>query len=346
MSMWDFVRDPAGVLKLLEAGIERGVAESALLQGSRLTRAQLDDPNAELTAAQELRVIDNLMRLLRRPPGLGLDIGLRCHFSTFGMWGYGLIASATIGDAVDMALRYIHLTFAYSVIEKVVKDGLVTLVFSPPDITPGLRRFVVEREMGTAVALLQDVGGPSFGLGEFNLEAGKGRLFLVPEHLRRIGGARTSASGSTFHLSFPARLLDARPATANPTTAAMCEQVCRRLLERRGAATHVSELIKEYLTVSTSPSIPTLEAITRLTNTSKRTLKRKLQREGQNFRALVSNGRSALAAELVADRDHALADVAARLGYSSPSCFSQAFKRWHGMSPSAYRRAAREGLPD
>jgi AraC-like DNA-binding protein len=339
MSFWDFARDPSGVLKLLEVGAERGVEQVALLQGSRLTFDQLQDPNCALSAVHELRVIDNLLRLLGRPPGLGLEVGLRCHFSTFGMWGYGLISSATLGDAVDMALRYIHLTFAYSVIEKVIRDEEALLTFSPPDLAPNLKRFVVEREMGTAAALLQDIGGPGFRLSGFFLQGGRGRLYGVPERLQTIGGARVSTNGPHYHLSFPAKWLDYKPLTANPTTAAMCDQVCRRLLERRRAATQVSELIKEYLTVSTSPAIPTLGTISKLTNTSERTLKRRLQREGQTFRSLVSDGRSVLAAELVRDPRQTMSDIAARLGYSSPSCFSQAFKRWHGVSPSEYRKS-------
>jgi len=121
MSLWDFARDPASVLTLLEVGKERAVDEQVLLQGTRLKRAQLDDPNSELSAAQEMRVIANLLKELGHPPSLGLEIGLRCHFTSFGMWGYGLIASASLGAAVDLALRYLQLTFAYCVIEKVIR---------------------------------------------------------------------------------------------------------------------------------------------------------------------------------------------------------------------------------
>lgn len=340
MSLWDYARDPASVLMLLTVGAERGVDERALLRGTRLTRDQLDDPNAELSAAQEMRVIANLLKALGQPPSLGLDVGLRCHFTVFGMWGYGLISSATLGDAVDMALRYIQLTFAYSVIEKVVRGDEALLVFSPPDMPAGLRRFVVEREMGTAVALLQDAAGPALRLTGFNLAASKGRTHAVADRFRNVGGVAVSCVGDRYHLSFPGALLGYRPPLANPTTAAMCEQACQRLLERRRAGMQVSELVKEYLEVSASPSLPTLDTISRLTNTSGRTLKRHLLREGHSFRALVAEGRSQLAAELVRDTTQTLADVAERLGYSSPSCFSQAFKRWHGVSPSAYRKAS------
>ncbi|MEX4002153.1 AraC family transcriptional regulator ligand-binding domain-containing protein [Paraburkholderia sp. EG285A] len=39
---------------------------------------------------------------------LGLEVGARYHFATYGMWGYGLNASATAADA--LALRYLPLT--------------------------------------------------------------------------------------------------------------------------------------------------------------------------------------------------------------------------------------------
>lgn len=340
-SIWRFARDPAGVLQLLACGAAHGVHEATLLAGSRLRREQLDDPNAELSPAQELKVIDNLLRALGRPPGLGLQIGLGCHFSTFGMWGYGLICSANLGQAVDMALRYIHLTFAYSVIEKVVRGDEVRLNFSPPDIAPGLRRFVVEREMGTALALMQDAAGPGFRLTAFHLQAGRGRIHQVPERLRQIGGVAVTQSDAPCHLAFDRRWLDFRPATANPTTAAMCEQVCQRLLERRQAAGQVSEMLRDYLAVSTAPVLPTLAALSQLTHASPRTLKRRLREEGSGFRELVNQQRAQLAAELVGGSDRPLAEIAERLGYASPSCFSQAFRRWHGRSPSAYRQDAR-----
>lgn len=136
----------------------------------------------------------------------------------------------------------------FSVIKKVNRDDEALLTFSPPDLAPTLRRFVVEREMGTAVALLRDVGGPRFRLSVFFLQGGRGRFYGVPDRLKTVGGIQVSTNGSHYYLSFPAKWLDYKPVTANPTMATMCDQACRRLLERRHAVSQVSELIKEYLT--------------------------------------------------------------------------------------------------
>ena len=50
--------------------------------------------------------------------------------------------------------------------------------------------------------------------------------------------------------------------------------------------------------------------------------------------------RIARAAELLRDTDDPIADIATRIGYDSVPSFSNAFKRWKGTSPGAFRRAA------
>ena len=52
---------------------------------------------------------------------------------------------------------------------------------------------------------------------------------------------------------------------------------------------------------------------------------------------------------LLADTNHSLSQISHMLGFSSPSYFSQSFRKLEGISPMEYRkrqRAAREGHPD
>jgi len=63
MSFRDFTRGPASALLQLEFGREKGLSATEMLAGSGLTHMQLGDPNMELTADQELRLISNLLAL-------------------------------------------------------------------------------------------------------------------------------------------------------------------------------------------------------------------------------------------------------------------------------------------
>ena len=86
------------------------------LEGSRITQAHLRMPHVEIAAAQELGVIVDLVRRLGDPTRLGLDTGLDFHFATYGVWGLALVSSALGREAVQLALRSLPLTHAFTTI--------------------------------------------------------------------------------------------------------------------------------------------------------------------------------------------------------------------------------------
>jgi AraC-like DNA-binding protein len=45
-----------------------------------------------------------------------------------------------------------------------------------------------------------------------------------------------------------------------------------------------------------------------------------------------------MSTRLLESRELAVYEVAFLLGYSEPSTFHRAFRRWHGASPNEYRR--------
>jgi len=68
-----------------------------------------------------------------------------------------------------------------------------------------------------------------------------------------------------------------------------------------------------------------------------RSLQRRLALLGTSFERLVDDWRKGQALELVADPAQGTSEIAVRLGYTDPSHFIRAFRRWKGMSPTAFR---------
>jgi AraC-like DNA-binding protein len=338
MSFWDFTRSPASARLLVDFGHERGVSHAALLARTGLTDTQLDDPNVEVTAAQELRLTGNLLRSLGQPPGLGLEVGLRYHFSAYGVWGYGLIASATARDALALAMRFLPLTYAFTVITYREEPDAGVLDFGAPELPDALSRFCVERDMAAAATLLQETAGGDFALSRFTLQAARAtsaRHATTPA--LRIGGVEPEYSARSNSLAFARAYLDRPLPHANPTTVSMCEQMCSRLLDARRTRIGTSTMIRHYLNATWGGGPLSLEEMARMMNTSARTLKRRLQEDGTTFRNLVNESRSAMAETLLSDARLTLTEIAERLGYSDLSSFSQAFKRWYGLAPQVYR---------
>lgn len=74
-----------------------------------------------------------------------------------------------------------------------------------------------------------------------------------------------------------------------------------------------------------------------------RTLQRRLEELGLNFRQVVEDVRRTSAERYLRDTDMTLAEMAAALGFADHASFNRAFKRWTGSSPGAYRRAQQQG---
>ena len=100
MAYWDTPRAPTSAALLVRTGTEHGVAAETCLRGTALRPGHLDDPHTEVSAAQELAIIGNLLEALDHPTGLGLEVGAQYHLTTYGMWGFALISNSTPRSAL------------------------------------------------------------------------------------------------------------------------------------------------------------------------------------------------------------------------------------------------------
>lgn len=73
------------------------------------------------------------------------------------------------------------------------------------------------------------------------------------------------------------------------------------------------------------------------------TLHRRLKEEGQSFGEIKEERRRNLAVSLLKKTDLVVTDIAHRVGYSEPSAFFRAFKKWYGKTPSEIRGIQRSG---
>jgi AraC-like DNA-binding protein len=90
---------------------------------------------------------------------------------------------------------------------------------------------------------------------------------------------------------------------------------------------------------------PSMETVAQALGTSERSLQRRLAEAGTSFVALLGEVRRELACERLVHTDMEVAELSFLLGFSDASAFHRAFKRWEGVTPLEYRRAARARRP-
>ena len=86
---------------------------------------------------------------------------------------------------------------------------------------------------------------------------------------------------------------------------------------------------------------PTTASTAEQLSVNVRTLSRRLAREGTSYQAILDDVRYAMACELLAVTDMTIGEIADALCYSAHGPFIDAFRRWSGVVPSAWRSVAR-----
>ncbi|MEV6874671.1 AraC family transcriptional regulator [Amycolatopsis sp. NPDC051128] len=334
-------RSTASAALLTEFAAEHGLPAERCLRGTGLSPADLEDPDAEIDAAQELALIGTLVRELAHVPALGLAAGRRYHLTTYGLLGLAVISSPTLGQAIDVGLSYLDLTFMFTpfTVEHVGHGLRATLDQRPlagagPDVT----RFLAEREMAAVVTFVRDLiglGRPIIQLDFQHPEPAYGAAVYERVFGVRPAFGRPVTCGVITAEALRTPLLQAEPRTAE-LSRRQCEQ--RRAALYRPAPANVAEKVRDRLRrgLERGAGIPTPRQVAAELNLGERSLRRALRAEGTSFSALVIEVATAFARSLLAE-GHTVEAVAGTLGYASASGFSHAFKRWTGTTPGAAR---------
>jgi len=79
---------------------------------------------------------------------------------------------------------------------------------------------------------------------------------------------------------------------------------------------------------------------------ARRTFNRRLSQYGTTYQQVLEAVRVEAAQQLLRETALSIGDIAGALGYTEPSAFVRAFRRWMSTPPGAWRRQAVESAPD
>ncbi len=323
-------RGAASTLLLVRLGEEHGLPSEVCLAGTGLELATLLRPGAEITAEQELSVLHTLVRA-RPAIDLAVQAGRRYHLTTYGIWGFALASSATVGQALDVGLRFVDLSFALCRLQVERDDVEVRLVLDDAAVPADVRAFVVVRDLVALTTLAGELMAGALALRRVEV--------TMPELPPTWPLPDTLPARRRTLVALDLQALDLPLPQADELTAAATRAQCRDLLAARRRRTGVAAQVRDALT-AVPQAMPPLPRVAESLAMSERSLRRRLAAEGTSYRALAEEVRELLADELLR-AGLAVGQVAGRLGYAETASFTHAFTRWKGCSPTAHRA----GLP-
>ena len=333
------VHAPYKIALLVRIAREDGLDAAALLAGTELTPADLDNPDVRTSTRQFMLACRNALEL-GASPELPFRMGAQVRLSSYGLYGYAMLTSATVRDALRFSVRYHSLTTPTWRMHLHEADGEAVWTFRDRlglDVDDALYRFLYELQLSAHKSLAKDLWDepPPRALSHARY-----RRPLHAELYDEWLGHDVEFGQAENQSRFGAAALNAPLPMHHPLTATMVRDMCDRLLEEAhttsgGLARHV------YRTLATQPGrFHDMDELARALNTSPRTLRRHLQAEGTSYQRILDDVRCNLAKHYLQDTRMTSEDIATALGFSDSANFRHAFHKWACQSPSEYRRRA------
>lgn len=250
---------------------------------------------------------------------------------------YLFLSSETFGAGLRHALRYVRLLSDTLSARLDLEGELAVLTLSVEPETP---RHFPEMLAGAVIRLFAALTENDFRPHEVRFMHAEG---ATAERYQEVYGCPVRLGAESCALVFDAAVLDKASRHAAPELLRMHESLARRQLaevERLDLVRQVRELIAELLVDGGA----TLEQVASRLNMPARRLRERLAMAGVRFNDLITDYRCRLAKELLLKTDERIEVIVERTGFSEPSTFYRAFKRWVGETPVEFRKRGKGEL--
>lgn len=307
---------------------ERGFPEAVSLAGTGI-----DLTMERISYRQRIAQLDNMLGLLGAD-GAWLESPRSVSISDYGLLGYAMMSSATLEQAVQIAVRYHRTAGAMFDLQFAVESDEAVLRIEHLLPAGRVGQYTVE-ELFVGISrliglLLGDAHVPKRILLNYDAPAYQAKY-------EDCFGSQVLFGQSHCEYRFDARLLPLPLAEADANTARICEESCRKLLTQMEIDEDIISRIC-HLLLSTPGEFPKLDSVAQRLSLGARTLRRRLNELGTSYQKILDDVRRELAIEYLQTTNLTVQEIAELLGYSEVTNFRRAFMRWVELSPYQYRK--------
>ncbi|MHB2206558.1 AraC family transcriptional regulator [Methylobacterium sp. CM6257] len=326
---------PVGFIHLDTVSVELGADLDALAAEAGLDPRLFDD-SSRLVPFTALSRLMALAADHTRCPHLGLLIGQHTTLTSLGPLGLLLRNSNTLGDALRALEAHLCVRNRGAEIVLHVHHDIAVLsyVLHEPEVEGAPQQS--EWGLAEAANLIRALCSPDWAPLEVLLPRSAPRdtapyrgFFRAPVRFDQEGAA----------LVVEAQLLEERIVGADPAVRQHVEDRIRQLEAKEPSS--LADDLRHQLRIMVTRQRCKAERVARQCRVTRRTLSRRLKAEGTTFRQLATEARFRVAKQLLADTALSLTQISTALNFSEPAAFTHAFRRWTGVTPTAWRQANR-----
>ncbi|HTN34664.1 MAG TPA: AraC family transcriptional regulator [Marinobacter sp.] len=330
------LRDAGVMLRLIyEAMKRRGIDTKAIfnrlgVDEDYVNTDQLRTPhNAQLYFWQVVEDVSG-------DPDVGLHLGQLLPAYKGQVLEYLFLSSPTFGEGLRRAQNYQRLlSDAANTGFFIDGDNACMVLDTASDEVQRLRHFN-ECFIQGLITFFRSVTNDTFRPSRIEFEHTRE---VNQDYVAKVFGCDVVFGADENRLYFSTSLLEHPSPHAEPELLDLherfaSEQVAR--LEKKDIVGQVERIIAELL----DSGEVTLDAVATRLGIKPRTLRTRLTEAETSFNQVLADFRYRLARQLLATTDESIDEIVYLTGFSEPSTFYRAFKRWSNMTPIEYRKTA------
>jgi len=271
---------------------------------------------------------------------LGLHLGTSTTPSILGIVGHLMQSCGTLIEAFRQVSIYSAVAtdmFHYTMTER---GDRVTLHFTPAaawrKVSPQTARHAVDQAMAGCLNVFFLLSGQRVRPESASFTAQKP---LQLNDYTQVFGENVRFGARANELVFNRSDLDLPLPRHDRSLLGTFESMAKKQLRLRRAKQTFHDEVLHCMRFEFAAQVPSLETMAARMNMSTRTFQRKLADEKLNYRDLSEQASKEIAMSLIASGNIRIADIARLMGYSEPSAFRRAVKRWTRSTPGKLKKS-------
>lgn len=322
------------VAGMLSYAVGRGANPEDLLRDAGLSQDQLSDRDERISLQRYLNFFRSAQRQLR-DPALAIKFAASADFSEVSVAGLIANASETMLHALHQLNRFGRLAI------DAPHTGSVRIAFEENDAKTWLvdRRIPPDKDIElTEASFTYLITGPRRFLPRPHiLEASV--VWPEPDYAdvyREIWQCPIQFNAERNALRMDSDLVHHRVRLQPEYAFGILTQHAEKLLADLGACDTFRSRVERALMPVLHTGTASIERIAQDFGLSRQSIYRQLKEEGTTFEQVHDELRRNLALDYLTTKRVSIAEAAYLTGFSEPSSFSRAFKRWTNKAPSSY----------
>ena len=322
------------ILPLLEYLENEGFDLKTVLDRVGIPESALEDAKTRLPQ-RRFQALWQVASEATGDPAIALRVSIMVKANTLGIIGYLASASESGRNAFELVKGLTPLLWE-NVECDLESDGEVAFLRCNTGSNPQASRFTTEYAIGLAVTMSRVFGAARDDPLEARFSYSAPAYADEYERILRLP-VRFDAGEDGVLL--PISMMDSLNPSADAALRLLLERYAADQLARIPTSARFSQRVRARILSMLPLGGLTSDTVAAQFSISNRTLRRRLQKEATSYQEILDDVRAELARHYLTKEKREIDEVAFLLGFSDPSAFTKAFRRWTGQTPADFARA-------